>query len=144
MAAAEDSSIDGLAGQFQGKGTWRDSAGNSADYDAILTIRVLDDGLEVTQRHVHSGGTSEGTYRLERVAPYIYRVEGQDDDGGGYGFVMNDVLRFCFDNPIGTITEIGYQATAPGVLAAYGFTNRNSSGNYIMWHEELKHSAGAA
>ena len=143
MSAAENSGIEGLAGQFEGKGKWRDSGGKSADYEAFLTIQLTDEHLEVRQKHVHSGGASEGTYWLNRVAPFVYRVEGQGNDGGGYGFVMNDVLRFFFDNPLGSITEIGFHATAPGVLAAYGFTNRNSSGNYIMWHEELQRAADA-
>jgi hypothetical protein len=43
---------------------------------------------------------------------------------------------------LGSITEIGYQAKAPRELRAYGFTDRNSYGNYIMWHEELERVPG--
>lgn len=68
---------------------------------------------------------------------FFYRVEAEGQDGG-FGFVTNDVFRFWFNNHIGSITEIGFQARAPGALLTYGFTNRNSAGNYIMWHEKLE------
>lgn len=129
--------IDELTGQFHGQGTWRDSAGNTGDYQAFLTNRVTDDGFDVIQKHIHDGKASSLTFKLGRVAPYIYRVEAAGQDGG-FGFIMNDVLRFFVNNHLGSITEIGFQAKAPGVLAAYGFTNRNSHGHYIMWHETLQ------
>ena len=135
-------SVDDLMGRFQGKGTWRDSAGNTGNYDAFLTNRSLDDRFEISQKHVSDGGTSQTTFALEQVAPFVYRVEVPDQDRG-FGFVMNDLVRFYFDNHLGSITEIGYQAKAPGVLVAYGFTDRNSAGNYIMWHEELERVADA-
>jgi hypothetical protein len=80
---------------------------------------------------------AKDTFSLGPVAPYIYRVEASGRDGG-FGFMMNDILRFFINNHLGSITEIGYQARAPHVLRAYGFTDRNSYGNYIMWHEELE------
>lgn len=137
MADERTLGVDDLIGRFRGKGTWRDSAGNTGDYDAILTIREIAGGVEVTQKHVFDGGDSEDTFSLESVAPYIFRVEARGEDGG-FGYMMNDILRFFINNRLGSITEIGYQAKAPHVLAAYGFTDRNSYGNYIMWHEELE------
>jgi hypothetical protein len=135
--------IDDLMGQFRGTGTWRDSAGATGGYDAFLGIRGIGDRFEVKQRHVLDDGTgSELTFTLEPVAPFIYRVEATVLERG-FGFVMNDLVRFCFDNHIGSITEIGYQAKKPDALVAYGFTDRNSDGNYIMWHEQLARNTDA-
>lgn len=137
-------SVDDLVGQFRGTGTWRDSAGTTGGYEAFLGIRATGDRFEVSQRHVLDYGTgSELSFTLAPVAPFIYRVEATVSERG-FGFVMNDLVRFCFDNHIGSITEIGYQAKKPDALVAYGFTDRNSDGNYIMWHEQLARVTDAA
>jgi hypothetical protein len=129
--------IDDLMGEFRGRGTWRDSAGNTGDYAALLTNEASGDGYKVTQRHqLDDGSGSDLAFALIPVAEFIFRVE-SEAHADGYGFVMNDLIRFCFSNHLGSITEIGYQAKATDALVAYGFTDRNSDGNYIMWHEKL-------
>jgi len=134
-----------FCGRFRGSGTWRDSAGNSGNYEVVQMHRVDEDQYRIDQRHIHGGVPGDLAISLMPMAPNIYRVEAVDQTGtyGGYGFVINEVLQFHFDNHLGSITEIGYQVKGSDAIAVYGAATRNSAGNYIMWSEELQRVSDA-
>lgn len=136
-------SLDEISGRFEGRGTWRDSAGNIGEYAVVQTNRVTENGFEIVQHHDHGDGSPpELRIALTQTVPSIYRVEADRSDGG-YGYAIDGQLRFFVDNELGSITEFGYQLKDPLTLAVYGSCTRNSAGDYIYWHEKLERVAPA-